>query len=147
MLTALLLCAAARVVDGDTLYCQGAGRIRMAAIDAPDKVNSLPCRENRGSHVCDDERAALAKYLLDRFSYGKRITYRPVGKDTLYGRTVGQVFANGHDLQCFMLKLTAQPEIGSPIHTPVVRYMPAYDKQYGYPIQRRCPAIVAKAGR
>jgi hypothetical protein len=120
----------------------------MAAIDAPDKVSSLPCRERRGNHICDDARAALATHLLNLVTYGKRITYRPVGKDALYGRVVGQMFANGHDLQCFMLKLTFQPDgIGTPTFLPVARYMESYDKQYGYPIRHRCAAIVRKAAK
>jgi endonuclease YncB( thermonuclease family) len=148
MITAFLLCAAARVVDGDTIYCSAVGRVRMAAIDAPDKASSRVCRLHIGDHVCDDAKAQLATYLLTRWTYGHRITFRQVGYDFRNKRVVGQFRAAGiGDLQCFMLKLTAQPAIASPVHYPVVRYMASYDHRYGYPIAHHCPAIVRNAAR
>jgi endonuclease YncB( thermonuclease family) len=133
MLTALLLCAAARVVDGDTIACSSVGRVRLVAIDAADKVSSLPCREHIGNHVCDDAKAVAATAEMQRFTAGKRITFRIVGFDAKYRREVAQMFANGADLQCHMLR----------VHQ--ARYLPAYDKPLI--IARRCPATVRKADR
>ena len=153
---ALLLCAAPRVVDGDTIACSGVGRVRMVAVDAPDKLSSKPCFEQdltgRGqNHVCNDELAALASRELTMFVAGKRVTYRLMSYDTRNRRPVAQMFANGHDLQCFMLHqhpvaLSNDPDDHvSAAMVYFARYLPQYDKPLT--IARRCPATVRKAWR
>jgi micrococcal nuclease len=133
MLTTLLLCAAARVVDGDTIYCSAVGRVRLVAIDAADKVSALPCRERVGNHVCDDAKAAAATAEMRRFTAGKRVTYKIVAFDAKYRREVAEMFANGADLQCHMLR----------VHQ--ARYLPEYD--HPLTIARHCPVTVRKADR
>jgi micrococcal nuclease len=133
MISALLLCAAARVVDGDTIYCSGVGRIRMVAIDAPDKTYSAPCRRHYGNHVCDNEKALAATEALVRATTGRRITYRITGYDTRNHRPVAQMFAKRTDLQCLQLRLKT------------ARYLPSYDT--GRWIVNRCPATVRRAFR
>ena len=128
----LLLCVAATVVDGDTIRCDGVGRVRMVAIDTPDKVTSSVCRRRVGNHVCDTAASNRATAQLRLFMAGKRVTYRVISRDR-YGRVVGQVFAGGNDLQCLQLR------------TGVARYMPRYDTRKV--IRNRCPMVVRQAAR
>lgn len=135
MFAALLLCAAAQVVDGDTIRCSAVGRVRMVAIDAPDKPTSSVCRRHIGDHVCNESSAAITAAALKRYVEGKRVTYRVTGYDARNRRVVAQMFAGRTDLQCYMLA------------NRWARYQVRYDRQAGYPILHRCRATVAKAWR
>jgi micrococcal nuclease len=133
MIAALLLCAAAHVVDGDTIRCSGVGRVRLVAIDTADKTSSAPCRLHYGDHVCDDAKAAAGSASLHLAVDGHRVTYRIVSYDTRNHRPVAQMFAGRRDLQCFQLR------------AHVARYLARYDT--GKTIARRCPSTVRKADR
>ncbi|MBV9528325.1 hypothetical protein [Sphingomonas sp.] len=64
MILAPILCAAAWVIDGDSIRCSNVGEIRLLGIDTPDYRDSAPCRGHFGDHVCDDQSAKAAKRSL-----------------------------------------------------------------------------------
>lgn len=132
-LPVLLLCASPQIVDGDTIRCSSAGRIRLVAIDTPDKQSSSVCRRHIGDHICDDQQAKAATDELIRFIAGRRITYRPVSYDNRNKRIVAQMFAGRNDLQCHQLK------------AKVARYQPRYDARHI--IRNRCAGTVRNALR
>lgn len=142
MIAALLLCAAAHVVDGDTIKCSGVGRVRLASIDAPDKERSSVCLRHIGDHVCSDQGAASATQRLVALTQGKRVTFRSVGHDFRNNRVVALMYVGRTDLQCALLRYR------DPLtHRLVVRYQAKYDRQYGFPVLHRCRATVAQAAR
>jgi endonuclease YncB( thermonuclease family) len=133
MIGALLLCVAAHVVDGDTIRCDGIGRVRLAAIDTADKTSSSPCRRHYGNHLCDNALQAKGKAALEMATAGKQVMFRPVGMDRRNGRVVAVMSVGRVDLQC------AQLAAG------VARYLADYDKRYGFPVLHRCRAVVEAA--
>jgi micrococcal nuclease len=133
MLVALLACATAHVVDGDTIRCSAVGRVRMIAIDAADKPSSRVCRLHIGNHTCDAVESTSATISLVKFTEGKKITYRQMGYDFRNKRITAQMFANGVDLQCYQLKMHH------------ARYFTSYDRRAGYPILHRCRSTVRHA--
>ena len=76
-----------RVIDGDTVAIDGVS-VRLQAIDTPETHRSR----------CDNERALglAAKARLIALLDGKTVTYTANGTDR-YGRTLGNVYANGVD--------------------------------------------------
>lgn len=133
IIATLLLCAAPIVVDGDTIRCSGPGRVRMVAIDTPDKVSSRVCRLHIGDHVCDTAASDAATAELVKFIAGRRITYRPISYDNRNKRVVAQMFAGRNDLQCHQLL------------TKRARYQARYDLRHV--IRKRCPRTVGAALR
>ena|ERR1051326_4107416 len=103
----LLLCAAApishepitgpaRIIDGDTLQIAQT-RIRLFAIDAPETKQS--CRDDRGAVYACGERASAE---LRRHVGDARVTCEPINLDQ-YGRTVARCYADGEDLNRWMV--------------------------------------------
>jgi endonuclease YncB( thermonuclease family) len=130
---ALLLCASAHVIDGDTIGCANQPvHIRLLGIDAPDKASSAPCRGHYGDHVCDDAKAAAATASMQHILPVGTVKLNPVTHDR-YGRLVAQAFVGRRDLQCYQLRVHA------------ARYLPKYDNRGR--IAKRCPAIVKGALR
>lgn len=89
-MTALMLCVALIVTDGDTISC-GRERIRLFGLD---------CAELRRPG------GAEAKRALQAMLGAKRVTFRRRGRDR-YGRTVGTVYADGADVACAMIRTGA----------------------------------------
>jgi endonuclease YncB( thermonuclease family) len=86
-----------RVVDGDTLHCDG-GRIRLLGIDAPE----LPghCSANRDCAPGDP--FASTESLEQGLGDGASVRIERVGTDR-YGRTLAMVLGRGGDLSCWQL--------------------------------------------
>lgn len=120
-----ILCAAAWVLDGDSIRCSNLGEIRLLGIDTPDYRDSPPCRGHFGDHVCDDAAAKAAKRSLITVVSRNRESVRieAVTHDR-YGRTVAQAWAGGTDLSCYQLR------------AGVARYIVKYDT--GSRIARAC---------
>lgn len=112
----LLICAAAWVLDGDSIRCSNIGEIRLLGIDTPDYRDSAPCRGHYGDHVCDDRAAKAAKQSLIGAVRANRSAVRvdPVTHDR-YGRTVAIVWAGSVNLNCYQLR------------AGVARYIAKYD--------------------
>jgi micrococcal nuclease len=128
---ALILCAAAQTIDGDTIGCTNQPvHIRLLAIDTPDTLSSAPCRLHYGDHICDDALAAKATASMRAELPAGVVRLRPITHDR-YGRLVAQVFVGRHDLQCYQMRVG------------VARYLVHYDN--GGRIAKRCPATVRKA--
>ena len=91
---ALLVCSAPVAIDGDTLRCAGAGRVRLVSIDAPE----LPghCRPGR---TCTPGDAAASQRNLARLIRARRVTCERQGIDS-YGRILARCTAGGVDLSC-----------------------------------------------
>jgi len=81
---AILVCAAPVAIDGDTLRCAGAGRVRLVGIDAPE----LPghCRPGR---ACTPGDAAASQRNLARLIRARRVTCERQGIDSLAGSSPG----------------------------------------------------------
>ena len=80
-----------RVVDGDTIRAEAKGReikIRLVEIDAPEINQPF---------------GAQSKNFLNRLLYEKDVTLISQGEDR-YGRTLGEVFANGESANALMIK-------------------------------------------
>lgn len=86
-----------RVVDGDTLHCDG-GRVRLLGIDAPE----LPghCAANRNCTPGDpfESTESLRQGLGD----GSSVRIERIGTDR-YGRTLAMVMGRSGDLSCWQL--------------------------------------------
>lgn len=87
-----------RVVDGDTLHCDG-GRIRLLGIDAPELAGH--CAEGRDCAPGDPDTSMRS--LGDGMGNGASLTTARVGTDR-YGRTLALVMGRGGDLSCWQLK-------------------------------------------
>ena len=125
MMVAPIICAAAWVLDGDSIRCSNVGEIRLLGIDTPDYRDSPPCRGHYGDHVCDDQAAKAAKQSLIAIVSRSRgaVRLEPVTHDR-YGRTVAEVWVGGVDLSCYQLR------------AGVARYIVKYDN--GRRIARAC---------
>ncbi len=80
-----------RVIDGDTIRAETKGEeinIRLLEIDAPEM---------------DQPFGVQSKNYLDKLLYGKDVTLISQGKDR-YGRTLGEIFANGKSVNILMIK-------------------------------------------
>lgn len=82
-----------RCYDGDTCTTTAGEKIRLACIDTP---------ELRGRNA-DPIPAKAARDYLRRFLQGKTITLERITTDR-YGRTVGELFANGVNVQQQMVR-------------------------------------------
>lgn len=90
-----LVCSNPRIIDGDTLACNGK-RIRLAGIDAPEMPGH--CRPGRECVAGDPHAAANALRVL--VSGG--ISCTPQGTDA-YGRTISRCTAQGRDVSCALV--------------------------------------------
>jgi len=106
-LIALLLCAAAPrfdgpisgpaiITDGDSIRI-GRERIRFFGIDAPEMHQS--CNDDLGKRYACGE---VSRDALRAHVDGAPITCNPVDRDR-YGRTVARCYANGEDLNAWMV--------------------------------------------
>ena len=86
-----------RVVDGDTLHCDG-GRIRLLGIDAPE----LPGHCAEGHDCAAGDPYKSTRNLGDGMGDGASLTIARVGTDR-YGRTLAPVRGRGGDLSCWQL--------------------------------------------
>lgn len=95
----LIDCAQPNHHDGDALRCGYYGRsMRLYAIDAPEMPGA--CRPGRW-RVPGDPYAS--RDHLASLTSGRHVTYRVLDHDR-YGRAVVQVFADGVDLSCQMVR-------------------------------------------
>ncbi len=79
------------VVDGDTIRAEAKGKeikIRLVEIDAPEINQPF---------------GAQSKNFLNRLLYEKDVTLISQGEDR-YGRTLGEIFANGESANTLMIK-------------------------------------------
>jgi len=97
--SALLICTAPVVTDGDSIRCGDGTRLRLAGIDAPDKPDYCAKRKR----VCTIEQWRASKASLSSAVRGRAVTYRYAGRDK-YGRTVALVYAGGRELSCLQIK-------------------------------------------
>ena len=81
-------CRVTRLIDGDTVLCQDNSRIRLAAIDAPEK------RQRYGSDA--------TRFLSNMIS-GKTITYTSKKKDQ-YGRIIARIYVGDTDVCVEMVR-------------------------------------------
>jgi micrococcal nuclease len=125
MMLAPIICAAAWVLDGDSIRCSIVGEIRLLGIDTPDYRDGPPCRGHYGDHVCDNQAAKAAKPSLIAIVSRSRgaVRLERVTHDR-YGRTVAEVWVGGVDLSCYQLR------------AGVARYIVKYDN--GRRIARAC---------
>ena len=80
-----------RVVDGDTIRAEAKGKeikIRLVEIDAPEMNQPF---------------GAQSKNFLNRLLYEKDVTLISQGEDR-YGRTLGEIYANGESANTLMIK-------------------------------------------
>lgn len=109
-----------RVVDGDTLNCDGS-RIRLLGIDAPE----LPghCADGRNCAPGDPYQSASS--LRDGMGDGTKLRISIAGADR-YGRTLALVYGKGGDLSCWQL-----------VHGAAI-YKPRWDNDGR--VSRTCPS-------
>lgn len=125
---ALIVCAAPRAVDGDTLRCANLPvAVRLVGIDSPE----LPghCRKGRACAAGDPfaARAALSALLANG-----PVMVRPLGRDR-YRRIIAAVSAGGRDLSCAQLKGAR------------AIYVARWDSRRA--VAHACPALVRGASR
>ena len=80
-----------RVVDGDTIRAEAKGKeikIRLVEIDAPEMNQPFGVK---------------SKIFLNRLLYKKNVTLIAQGEDR-YGRTLGEIYANGESANTLMIK-------------------------------------------
>jgi endonuclease YncB( thermonuclease family) len=98
----VLLAAAAltgcTVTDGDTIRC-GEERIRLLAIQAPDKTSAAGCRRRDPAYVCDNRRAAGSAEHLRALTRGRVLRVEKV-RVGAWGRWDSVVYADGINLNC-----------------------------------------------
>ena len=90
-LNAYTLLENVRVVDGDTIRAEAKGKeikIRLVEIDAPEMNQPF---------------GAQSKNFLNRLLYKKDISLISQGEDR-YGRTLGEIYANGESANILMIK-------------------------------------------
>ena len=95
-----IVCGTTRVIDGDTFDC-GTVRIRLLAIDAPERIGG--CRDRSNCPPMDGEESTAQLVFL--LAAGDA-TCRPVGTDA-YGRTLATCSAGGEDVSCAMIEAGA----------------------------------------
>lgn len=86
-----------RVVDGDTLHCDG-GRIRLLGIDSPE----LPGHCAEGRDCAPGDPFESSRSLEEGMGDGSALKIMTVGTDR-YGRTLALVYGRGGDLSCWQL--------------------------------------------
>lgn len=94
---ATFACAKVKVIDGDTLNCDGR-RIRLQGIDAPEKPGH--CRPGR---TCTPGDPYASTRHLRQLTRSHEVSCRAVDTDA-YGRTVARCSAGGRDLSCAQLE-------------------------------------------
>lgn len=95
---AIIECLAPRIVDGDTVACQGTGRVRLLGIDAPEMPGH--CRRGR---VCVPGDPITSKASLAAALTLGPIRFEQVTTDR-YGRAVGIVWAGNVNTSCWQLR-------------------------------------------
>ena len=88
LIAALASVFIASCYDGDTCTTNAGEKVRLACIDTP---------ELRGKRA-DPVPAKAARDYLSGLVVGKQVGLRRITKDR-YGRTVGELFFNGHNVQ------------------------------------------------
>jgi len=86
-----------RVVDGDTLHCDG-GRVRLLGIDAPE----LPGHSRVDRDCAPGDPYESTESLKRGLGEGASVRIERVGTDR-YGRTLAMVLGQGGDLSCWQL--------------------------------------------
>ncbi len=115
LVASAFICTTPAAIDGDTIRCQPKGeRLRLAAIDAPDRATNARCRPRpKPGAICDTALAARSRQHL--ISMMKR---RPVRCEVVdaspdrrgfqatdrYGRQVVRCTAGGRDLSRAQLR-------------------------------------------
>lgn len=110
----IFLCLAAQAVDGDTLRCaDGVGRVRLAAIDAPEMPGH--CRRGRNCAPGDpiQSRDVLGRLIgqddgaIETWCVVVDADPRKTGDQhsDRWGRPVARCYVNGEDLSATMLRL------------------------------------------
>lgn len=87
----------ARVVDGDTLVVSGV-RIRMSAVDAPERSQSCTDAHGQLRLAGEDARLALTAKIA-----GQELRCEPGGSD-VHGRTVAKCFMGREDLGAWLVR-------------------------------------------
>ncbi|CCF21851.1 conserved exported protein of unknown function [Pseudorhizobium banfieldiae] len=98
MVSALIVCAALSVVDGDTIKCDGQnmrllgeGVVNVRGVDTPEIGRGAKCQKER-------KMAQLAKFRLQEMIEGKKLRIEAKGKDR-YGRPLVNVYLpNGREV-------------------------------------------------
>lgn len=100
VVSGLVACPSPRHHDGDAIRCEGqrGKSMRLYAIDAPEMPGV--CRPGRR---CVPGDPFASRDHLASLTAGRRVTYRVLGHDR-YGRSVVQVFADGVDVSCQMVR-------------------------------------------
>lgn len=100
MLTAIFLCLAPYVIDGDTLRCSRGPMVRLARIDAPEMPGH--CRRGRRCAPGDpyEAKAALVRLISRQTLRCSPVSANPRGGSSSdrYGRIVAYCTVNGRDL-------------------------------------------------
>lgn len=87
-------CTPLRVLDGDTLVCEGVGHVRATGYDTPE----IRAHCDRERIAADRATAALSRLIWR----GQAVTVDISGLDR-YGRTLGRVLVDGKDVAGPML--------------------------------------------
>jgi len=86
-----------RVIDGDTLHCDG-GRVRLLGIDAPE----LPGHCAQGRDCAPGDPYESTRSLEEGMGDGSSLAIENVGHDR-YGRILAMVKGRGGDLSCWQI--------------------------------------------
>jgi micrococcal nuclease len=84
------------VTDGDTIRC-GTERVRLLAIQAPDKPEAAGCRRRDPAYVCNRLLAAASTGHLRRLASGHPLRVVRVRRGA-WGRTDAVVYREGDEL-------------------------------------------------
>lgn len=96
-------CARIRVIDGDTISCDGE-HIRLLDIEAPEMKGSSRCRRPAPRDWCDYRLAILSRDTLADFLRSGPVRISR-GKLDRYGRTLGRLTVNGRDAGRFLISV------------------------------------------
>lgn len=107
--SALTLCTAPTVHDGDTIRC-GRERVRLVNIDAPELLCSERCSPasrrrlagNRNLAWCDYDLGGQSRDALAALIARGPTMLHPVGRDH-YGRLLARVTVNGQDAGNYLI--------------------------------------------
>jgi endonuclease YncB( thermonuclease family) len=107
--SALTLCTAPIVHDGDTIRC-GRERVRLVNIDAPELLGSERCSPasrrrlagSRNPAWCDYDLGERSRAALAALIVRGPAMLQPVGRDH-YGRLLARVTVNGRDAGAYLI--------------------------------------------
>lgn len=96
-------CHVVSVHDGDgPLHCANGQSVRLAAIQAPDYTDAIPCREHRSGFTCNDALADRARDRMATLVLGHTLDCTALGQS--YARTVASCRLGGRDLSCIAVR-------------------------------------------